>query len=330
MKLIDFLLKEGYFIYREVAETYLLSGQILVDGKRVTDGRTRVKDKALIQILDGSNTSFSTDGIKLSDAMQRLGIFATAKVCIDFIAGRGGVTEALIGGGASRVFAYYEDARTFSKGLLYSPFCTAQPVLLQRRSFDPLASIAMVKQQAAHARLAVIHGGKDGTRKLLPYFRDILSAGEIIWHIKPIKEIDLPIARRLGVIDERSYLPLLRQLIAEVNAVPGLALQNLCAADHTYYAGLPEFYLHLISGYGIQGFQIEDSVLKAIIAEAIANTKVNKHSFQNRFGGTPPEQEPPRRQEESVIPLNTYQPKKSLFGFLRRKKKQTPKEGKKE
>lgn len=320
MKLIDYLLKEGYFIYQEVANTYLLSGQILVDGKRITDANAKVKKNPYIQILDGSNMSFSTDGMKLTEAMQRMGVFAMGKDCIDFVATRGGVSESLLGGGANRVYTYYLQDRNFSRSLLHSPLCVANMVQYQHKTFDPLGTIAHIRQNAPHAHLAVIHEGQNGVRKLLPYFREIIGAGEIIWHIKPLKEINIPLAKRLGVINEKSYLPFLQQLIQEVNSIPGLAVQNICAGDHTYYAGMPEFYLYILSGLGIQGFHMDDAFLRSVIQEAIANTKVNKHSFIKRFGHIEEDAPAQSRQEESVIPLNTYKKKVSLFDFLRRKK----------
>lgn len=310
--LLDLLLKEGYFLYPEDAETYLQAGQVLVNGERITEGKHILRSRVKIQILDGTS-SFSIEGVKLLQALQRMGLYPAQKHCLDFGATRGGVSEALQGAGAASLFTLYYDAKQLSPIVSQRPGFAGLAIRQAGGHFDLLSSIAQTQQVYPYANFAVLHGKKEGFRKLLPYFRAIVPHGEIIWHLQPLLEINLPLAQRLKVINPKAYLPFLQDLINEIHRHPGLVVRNVVPSAHTYYSGKPEFYLYILAGSPLLPQPIDQVYLKDIINEALQNAK-QAPSFLadfSRFTQSPVEEEPEESPDPDFIPLPRKR-KKSL------------------
>ncbi len=322
-KLLDLLLQQGYFRFQEIANTYILAGQVLVNGQRIVNPKQKVAANACIDILDASNSTFSTEYHKINTAIDKLGLFVQGKICTDFCALRGGTTQSLIEHGAHSVYCYYRDSERLSKYLKSNPLCIAQSTLPNGQYFDPVASIAKLRSQSFGARLAVIHSHDRGLKNLLPYFRNIIEQGEILWHVRPIFEVDDFLAKRLGILNESIYLPFLQKLINTVNSYPGLAVQNICAASDTYYSKKPEFFLHILSGNSVQGFNIEETVLQKVIDEALDYTRVKEDSLNDkiktvdglRVGATTPISD----LDASVIPLKDLEIKTSFWQKIKQK-----------
>jgi 23S rRNA (cytidine1920-2'-O)/16S rRNA (cytidine1409-2'-O)-methyltransferase len=77
-------------------------GAVLVNGLPVGNARTRVRADAAIQIR---RPRFLRGTVKLSHALTALGVRAAGLVALDLGAAAGGFTQALLEGGAARVYA---------------------------------------------------------------------------------------------------------------------------------------------------------------------------------------------------------------------------------
>lgn len=315
--LLELLLKKGYFLYPEDAETYLQAGQVLVNGVRLTEGSHKLRDNAKIQILDGT-ASFSIEGVKLLQALQRLGLYPAQKHCLDFGATRGGVSEALQGAGAASLFTLYYDAKSLSPIVSQRAGFAGLPIRQLGNQVDLLSSLAQAQQAYPYANFAVLHGRKEGFRKLLPYFRAIVAYGEIIWQVQPLLEINLPLAKRLKVINPKAYLPFLQDLIAEIHRQPGLVVRNVVPATHTYYSGQPEFYLYILTGSPLLPQPIDAVYLKDIVKEALQNSKQAPSFLADFSRFEPPIEEEPEEisPEQDFFPLPKKR-KKSLKDYMK-------------
>lgn len=102
---IDALLVErGLASSRAEAQALLLSGRVIMGGRRIEKAGTRVLEDAEIRVAVAGRRYVSRGGIKLSAALDAFGIDAEGRSVIDVGASTGGFTDCLLSRGARRVF----------------------------------------------------------------------------------------------------------------------------------------------------------------------------------------------------------------------------------
>jgi 23S rRNA (cytidine1920-2'-O)/16S rRNA (cytidine1409-2'-O)-methyltransferase len=103
---IDTLLVErGLVESREKAKALLLAGAVRVDGQRVDKAGQNVSIDSSIELAEMPRY-VGRGGLKLEGALERFGVDATGRVCLDVGASTGGFTDCLLQHGAARVYAF--------------------------------------------------------------------------------------------------------------------------------------------------------------------------------------------------------------------------------
>ena len=90
---------------RERAKTTVMSGLVLVDGKRIDKPGTQVSPDSKIEVKGSAIPYVSRGGLKLEKALKVFHIDPTGMHCIDCGASTGGFTDVLLKNGAEKVFA---------------------------------------------------------------------------------------------------------------------------------------------------------------------------------------------------------------------------------
>ncbi len=102
---IDTLLVESELVEsRARAQSLIMAGEVMVNGKAITKAGTLINDNSEITIV----TPFpfvSRGGLKLNYALERFNINVTGKVIADIGASTGGFTDCLLQRGARKVYA---------------------------------------------------------------------------------------------------------------------------------------------------------------------------------------------------------------------------------
>ena len=104
MRLDQFLVTRGDYPSRARAQSAIKAGLVSVGG--------RVAKKASVAVPDGARVEarpehpyVSRGGLKLAAAMERFGVSARGRVCLDIGSSTGGFTDVLLRAGAERVYA---------------------------------------------------------------------------------------------------------------------------------------------------------------------------------------------------------------------------------
>jgi 23S rRNA (cytidine1920-2'-O)/16S rRNA (cytidine1409-2'-O)-methyltransferase len=98
------LVARGLFESRTRAQAAIAAGRVTADGVVVHKASEEISSIAAIE-AEAEHPYVSRGGIKLAAALDRFGLDATGRVCLDVGASTGGFTQVLILRGARRVYA---------------------------------------------------------------------------------------------------------------------------------------------------------------------------------------------------------------------------------
>jgi 23S rRNA (cytidine1920-2'-O)/16S rRNA (cytidine1409-2'-O)-methyltransferase len=99
------LVRRGLAETRELAQSLILSGRVLVDDKLATRPALAAADDAEIIVLDTGPKYVSRGALKLEAALDHWHIDPTGLVVLDAGASTGGFTDLLLSRGARRIYA---------------------------------------------------------------------------------------------------------------------------------------------------------------------------------------------------------------------------------
>lgn len=257
MNIVDFLIDNGFFLDRNRARVSVLSGQVFANSIRIDNVDAMIPRKAFVEVIGPSSEYASTDGNKLEDALNTLGISMIGKYAIDMYAYHGSMSQALITNGASGVYTFYNDERAINKPLINLNNCKALNVsnLSDEEIIGTLSSISPM------AQFAILHSKNTQLKNFIPYFRHIVAYGDILWHIKVINEIDSRIIRKLGIASQKSYFLAIRSIINKINSYQGMAVNNIYPSKYITKDNLPEIFIHILTGKNIIPFEISDDYI---------------------------------------------------------------------
>lgn len=103
-RLDQLLVERGLVESREKAQALILAGSVLVDGQKADKAGRAIDAASRIEVTRRPPYA-SRGGFKLQAALDRFGIDAAGKVCLDVGASTGGFTDCLLQRGARRVYA---------------------------------------------------------------------------------------------------------------------------------------------------------------------------------------------------------------------------------
>lgn len=221
------------------AAARIMAGEIYVNGQIAKNGAL-VREEDTVT-LKGTLPYASKGGFKLSGALDDFGIAVEGRVCVDAGASTGGFTDCLIQRGAELVYAV-----DVGFGQLMGRLRQNERVVnLEKTNVSDEKLLTL----SPRPTLGTVDVSYLSLRKAIPYFSAILHGqGELCCLVKPLFEIDDAEARRTGVIADDQYAPLLFDLIGDVNALPGCAVQGVTHSSVTGNAGTREFFLHVLLG----------------------------------------------------------------------------------
>ena len=266
--LLDRLLAEGFFAGKEEAAPYLLGGQVYVGGQRVTSAAAKV-DPLLPLTVRGLHMPYiSKGGLKLAGAIEDFGIPVEGRVCIDAGACTGGFTDCFVKHGAALVYAVEVGFGQLAGSLRQHP----RVVNLERTNIsdEKLLHLSPVPD------LASVDLSYLSLRKGVPAFARVMRGrGELLCLVKPLFETEDMEARRTGDLPPQQYLPTLRALIRDLNALPGVAVRQVTHSHVTGNNGTHEFFLHVALGGAEAAPDLEADCVRAVDC-ALALTPYHK------------------------------------------------------
>lgn len=262
------LVRRGLFPSRQRAAAAVLAGQVLVDGAPASKPGQAVAEGSRLAAKVGPAFA-SRAGAKLAAALERFGVDASGRVCLDVGASTGGFTDCLLQRGAARVYAVdvgygqlawalRTDARVRVLERCNARFLTAEhvPEPVQLATLD-VSFISLVKVlPAVIARMQSL-GACDSIEPL------------IVPLIKPQFEAGPALVGRGGIVrDPAVHLGVLRRVLAECAAL-GWAAAGLMASPLRGQDGNREFLALLRRGAARPEADPEGMIASAV-AEAWA------------------------------------------------------------
>lgn len=99
------LVERGLAESRTRAQSLIMAGVVLSNGRRIDKPGTSVPDDTPLELKGQDHPWVSRGGLKLSHAIAHFGFDPSGRVCLDVGASTGGFTDVLLHHGAARVYA---------------------------------------------------------------------------------------------------------------------------------------------------------------------------------------------------------------------------------
>ncbi|MBI3805098.1 MAG: TlyA family RNA methyltransferase [Nitrospirae bacterium] len=235
---LDLLLQErGLAESRERAKGLILSGIVLVDGKKVEKAGTLVGREAEIVLLGSPSPYVSRGGVKLEAALDVFQVDPSGKVAIDIGASTGGFTDCLLQRGATRVYAVDVGYGQLAWRLRQD----RRVVVLERQNIRTLPADAIPEP----IDLATIDVSFISLEKVIPAAVPFLkSEGEIVALVKPQFEVGKGEVGRGGIVrSAEKHQRVLDRIRAQAPAW-GLEASEAIASPILGQKGNAEFLVH--------------------------------------------------------------------------------------
>lgn len=231
-KRLDVLVYErGLAPSREMAQRYILAGEITVNGSLSTKSGMKVPIDSEITLKEQARF-VSRGGLKLDGAFNHFSIAAEGKICADLGASTGGFTDCLLQRGASKVYAidvgYGQLADKLRKD--------SRVINLERTNARYLEKLDEA------VSLVVIDASFISLKLLLPVVLGWLTpAADVIPLIKPQFEAGKKDVGKGGIIkDTEVHRRVLHDVLSQIQQI-GYTIRDLTLSDITGSKGNIEF-----------------------------------------------------------------------------------------
>jgi 23S rRNA (cytidine1920-2'-O)/16S rRNA (cytidine1409-2'-O)-methyltransferase len=247
---LDLLLQSrGLAESRERARSLILSGSVLVDGKKVEKAGAQVQQDAEIVLLGPASPYVSRGGIKLEAALDTFRLDVSGKSVIDVGASTGGFTDCLLQRGAVHVYAVDVGYGQLAWRLRQDP----RVIALERRNIRTLPP----EEIPEPVDLATIDVSFISLEKVIPAVIPFLKPeGEIIALIKPQFEVGKGEVGRGGIVRSPEKRQAALDRIQNQAAAWGLRVVGSIPSPILGQKGNVEFLVYFrrqMSGDGGQG-----------------------------------------------------------------------------
>jgi 23S rRNA (cytidine1920-2'-O)/16S rRNA (cytidine1409-2'-O)-methyltransferase len=235
--LATLLVERGFFESEDIAARWVMAGQVLINEQRLDKARIQVSSDAEIRIV-GQHRYVSRGGHKLQAALDHFCIDVTGKVALDCGASTGGFTDCLLQRGASLVYAVDAGVGQLTGRLrLHSAVRN-----LERTNLSDLADAKLDPPP----ELISLDLSYLSLTKALPIAAPLLTTqGEIIALLKPLFEVESPLARRTGQIDDPGLVVEGIQRVLNASRQAGVIPLGVVKLALQPRHGVHEFFLHL-------------------------------------------------------------------------------------
>lgn len=210
---LDFLLVSRKLVpSREVAQSLIMRGDVLVGDVPVTKSGTRIPIDAEVRLRGELPRFVGRGGDKLESAIEKLGLHLEDRIALDLGASTGGFTDCLLQRGVSRVYAVDVGHNQLAHKLKWD----TRVISLEGTHAKDLPGLGLNPPP----NLAVIDVSFISLCKVLPFvFLVLARPGDILALVKPQFELSPNYVERRGVVKSEEH-----QLLAVAKVVS--LLQN--------------------------------------------------------------------------------------------------------
>ncbi len=261
-RLDQWLVLHGLAATRKEAQTAIMAGLVLVDGRVADKPGRRITPQMNVEVQRREEPYASRGGIKLAHALRTFGIDVRGKVAVDLGASTGGFTDCLLRAGAARVYAVDVGRGQLSWRLRTDPRVVCLEGTNARYLTPDRVGTAcdLVTADLAFISLRLVW---KPIAALLP------AGGCAVALVKPQFEAGRENVRRGGVVRDPGVHREVLRTVLETARAAGLGPVGVVPSPILGPAGNVEFLVHLVRGADAV---LPVAALDAAVAEAPART----------------------------------------------------------
>ena len=252
------LVEQGLAESREKAKTYIMAGEVFVNGQREDKPGSTFADDVIIEYKGKPLKYVSRGGLKLEKAMNSFPIDLNGLICMDIGASTGGFTDCMLQNGAVKVYSI-----DVGYGQLAWKLRTDERVVcMEKTNFRYLTR----EDIADRPDFASVDVSFISLSKILPAAYNILSDNaEMVCLIKPQFEAGKDKVGKTGVVREKSvHEEVISNVIAFTKEI-GFYIAGLSYSPIRGPEGNIEYLMHIVKSEPAEEFtpNIEETVREA-------------------------------------------------------------------
>ena len=257
------LVRRGLAPSREAASAAIRAGRVLVSGAVASKPSALVSPADPLALAGPARRWASRGGDKLAPVLDRLGVTAAGRRCLDAGASTGGFTDVLLAAGAAEVVAVDVGYGQLDLSLRQDP----RVRVLDRTNVRGLtAELVGGPVDLTVADLSFI-----SLRLVLPVLASLTRRdGDLVLLVKPQFEAGRGAVGRGGVVRDPAVRAAAVRGVADAAVAGGLGVAGVCPSPLPGPAGNLELFLWLRVGAGV----LDDAALLAAVAEGDALPEV--------------------------------------------------------
>ena len=236
-RLDQLLVERGLAENRTRAQAVIMAGKVFSGEKRLDKPGTRLAADVELDVRGPDHAWVSRGGLKLVHGLERFGISAEGRVCLDIGASTGGFTDVLLTGGARRVYA----VDVGSGQLAWKLRNDARVVVLEKTNARHLSR----RQVPDPVDLIVCDASFIGLEVVLPAALDLTAPGaRLVALIKPQFEVGKGQVGKGGIVrDPVLHAEVTARLEKWLAARPGWSVLGVVESPISGADGNKEFLI---------------------------------------------------------------------------------------
>ena len=261
MRLDLYLYKNGFCKSRSIAQTYIESGAISLNGKTDLKSSIDVGENDTVEVLFNPLKYVSRGGLKLEKALDCFSISVKNLICADIGASTGGFSDCLLQNGASKVYAIDSGSGQLDPKIANDP----RVVNMEKTNFRTVEN----KELTDSVDFAVCDVSFISLKNIAGSVAQILKDGcGAVFLIKPQFEAGKQKVGKNGIVRDKSvHISVICDLISYFTTC-GLTTQNLTFSPICGQKGNIEYLLYLKKSNAdgkVQNGEIENTVNNAFL-----------------------------------------------------------------
>jgi 23S rRNA (cytidine1920-2'-O)/16S rRNA (cytidine1409-2'-O)-methyltransferase len=240
-RLDTLLVQRGLVPSRERARTFIMTGQVRVNGIPVTKPGTAVAEDAVVLVEAPDHLYVGRGGLKLAHALDVFGIAVQGRTALDIGASTGGFTDVLLQRGARFVVAL-----DVGHGQLDWKLRTDSRVIVLERVNARSLTPEQLPDVVRPVQIVTVDVAFISLRYILPVLPPLLaSRADVVALVKPQFEAGRSEVGKGGIVrDEAVHTRVIEEVTAAASAL-GLSRTGLTESPITGMDGNREFLIHL-------------------------------------------------------------------------------------
>lgn len=251
------LVHRGLVNDRKVAESWIMSGSVFVNERRVDVAGEQVSEDAQIRVQGLELKYVGRGGLKLEGALHDFAINVSGKIVLDTGASTGGFTDCLLQHGAERVYAIDVGHGQLMGSLRQNP----RVVNMERTNIGDV----LAEELDPAPSLATLDLSYLSLTQAIPIVRRLLAhEADMVCLVKPLFEVSDTTIRRTGVIRNPSvYVDVLQTLVSNVHNMK-LKVRGVTHSHITGNGGTHEFFMWVSTLPEVQEPDIDREISESI------------------------------------------------------------------